>query len=143
MSASTAMASSTSVNNARAFWERLWRTSGINSIAWACVVLTAFPRAMLIMSGSFGLWRAGLISKRACRWRGRSRRARRARRHHVGEWRILGAGRRLFAVRLAHHRPGVGHGRDPRPDPKPCDPYCMVMPPLDCPQQRAQAALTR
>jgi len=31
---------------------------------WALVVLSSFPRAMLIMSGSFGLWRAGLISNR-------------------------------------------------------------------------------
>jgi hypothetical protein len=37
-------------------------TSGLNDFAWACVVLTSFPRAMLIMSGTFGLWRAGLIS---------------------------------------------------------------------------------
>jgi hypothetical protein len=37
-------------------------TSGLNDFAWACVVLTSFPRAMLIMAGSFGLWRAGLIS---------------------------------------------------------------------------------
>jgi hypothetical protein len=37
-------------------------TSGLNDFAWACVVLSSFPRAMLIMSGSFGLWRAGLIS---------------------------------------------------------------------------------
>jgi hypothetical protein len=37
-------------------------TSGLNDFAWALVVLTAFPRAMLIMSGAFGLWRAGLIS---------------------------------------------------------------------------------
>ena len=29
---------------------------------WAGVVLSSFPRAMLIMSGAFGLWRAGLIS---------------------------------------------------------------------------------
>lgn len=36
--------------------------SGLNDFAWACVVLTSFPRAMLIMSGAFGLWRAGLIS---------------------------------------------------------------------------------
>ena len=36
--------------------------SGLNDFAWACVVLTSFPRAMLIMSGTFGLWRAGLIS---------------------------------------------------------------------------------
>ena len=37
-------------------------TSGLNDFSWALVVLTAFPRAMLIMSGVFGLWRAGLIS---------------------------------------------------------------------------------
>ena len=37
-------------------------TSGLNDLSWALVVLTAFPRAMLIMSGVFGLWRAGLIS---------------------------------------------------------------------------------
>jgi hypothetical protein len=36
--------------------------SGLNDLAWACVVLTSFPRAMLIMSSAFGLWRAGLIS---------------------------------------------------------------------------------
>jgi len=37
-------------------------TSGLNDFAWGCAVLTSFPRAMLIMAGSFGLWRAGLIS---------------------------------------------------------------------------------
>ena len=37
-------------------------TSGLNDFAWASVVLSSFPRAMLIMSGTFGLWRAGLIS---------------------------------------------------------------------------------
>jgi hypothetical protein len=36
--------------------------SGLNDFAWASVVLTSFPRAMLIMAGTFGLWRAGLIS---------------------------------------------------------------------------------
>ena len=36
--------------------------SGLNDLAWACVVLSSFPRAMLIMSGTFGFWRAGLIS---------------------------------------------------------------------------------
>jgi len=39
-------------------------TSGLNDLTWALVVLTSFPRAMLVMSGSFGLWRAGLISNR-------------------------------------------------------------------------------
>jgi hypothetical protein len=37
-------------------------TSALNDLLWVGAVLTAFPRAMLIMSGSFGLWRAGLIS---------------------------------------------------------------------------------
>ena len=37
-------------------------TSGLNDFIWAGAVLTSFPRAMLIMSGSFGLWRARLIS---------------------------------------------------------------------------------
>jgi hypothetical protein len=37
-------------------------TSGLNDFAWACVVLTSFPRAMLVMAGTFGFWRAGLIS---------------------------------------------------------------------------------
>ena len=36
--------------------------SGLNDFVWAGVVLTSFPRAMLIMAGSFGLWRARLIS---------------------------------------------------------------------------------
>ncbi len=34
----------------------------LNDFTWACVVMTSFPRAMLIMSGTFGLWRAGMIS---------------------------------------------------------------------------------
>jgi hypothetical protein len=37
-------------------------TSGLNDFSWAVTVLSAFPRAMLIMSGAFGLWRAGMIS---------------------------------------------------------------------------------
>ena len=37
-------------------------TSDLNDFAWACNVLTSFPRAMLIMASAFGLWRAGLIS---------------------------------------------------------------------------------
>lgn len=36
--------------------------SGLNDLGWACFVLTSFPRAMLIMSTSLGLWRAKLIS---------------------------------------------------------------------------------
>ncbi len=37
-------------------------TSGLNDLTWAGVVLSSFPRAMLIMAAAFGLWRARLIS---------------------------------------------------------------------------------
>jgi hypothetical protein len=36
--------------------------SGLNDLSWAIIVLSSFARAMLIMSGVFGLWRANLIS---------------------------------------------------------------------------------
>jgi hypothetical protein len=39
-------------------------TSGLNDLTWVLLVLSAFPTAMLIMSGSFGLWRAGILSNR-------------------------------------------------------------------------------
>jgi hypothetical protein len=37
-------------------------TSGLNDVGWVGIVMTSFPRAMLIMAGTFGLWRAGIIS---------------------------------------------------------------------------------
>ena len=37
-------------------------TSGLNDFAWVLVVLSSFPRAMLIMASAFGFWRAKLIS---------------------------------------------------------------------------------
>lgn len=37
-------------------------TSGLGDVVWSTYVLSSFPRAMLIMAGSFGLWRAGLFS---------------------------------------------------------------------------------
>jgi hypothetical protein len=37
-------------------------TSGLNDLAWVCGVMASFPAAMLIMAGTFGLWRAGIIS---------------------------------------------------------------------------------
>ena len=37
-------------------------TSALNDTAWAGIVMSSFPRAMLIMGGTFGLWRAGMIS---------------------------------------------------------------------------------
>ncbi len=37
--------------------------SGLNDVTWALYVIASFPAAMLIMAGSFGLWRAEIISK--------------------------------------------------------------------------------
>jgi hypothetical protein len=37
-------------------------TSGLNDLARALPVTASFPAAMLIMAGTFGLWRAGVIS---------------------------------------------------------------------------------
>jgi len=37
-------------------------TAGLNDLSWILAVVASFPAAMLVMSGSFGLWRAGLIS---------------------------------------------------------------------------------
>lgn len=34
----------------------------LNDFSWAAFVLSSFPRAMMIMSAAFGLWRARLIS---------------------------------------------------------------------------------
>jgi hypothetical protein len=39
--------------------------SGLNDLWWALAVLSSFPRAMLIMAPTFGLWRAKLISNSA------------------------------------------------------------------------------
>jgi hypothetical protein len=44
-------------------------TSGLNDLVWVCIVMTSFPAAMLIMAGTFGLWRAGVISN-ALFWAG-------------------------------------------------------------------------
>ena len=35
---------------------------GLHDLGWALIVLSSFPRAMLVMSWAFGLWRARLIS---------------------------------------------------------------------------------
>lgn len=37
-------------------------TSGLNDLSWVLIVIASFPAAMLIMSGTFGLQRAGIIS---------------------------------------------------------------------------------
>src|SRR5262249_42553215 len=36
--------------------------TSLNDFGWALGVLSSFPLAMFIMAGSFGLWRAGLVS---------------------------------------------------------------------------------
>jgi len=103
-------------------------TSGLNDFAWALVVLSSFPRAMLIMASAFGLWRAGLISNALFAAGVGAVVAGLAWRYHVAERWILGAGRCLFAVRLADHRPRVGRGRELGPlDPKSCYARRMVI----------------
>jgi hypothetical protein len=37
-------------------------TSAIGQLGWSGFVVSSFPRAMLVMAGSFGLWRAKLLS---------------------------------------------------------------------------------
>jgi hypothetical protein len=54
ISAALAYSSADSGNNTVA--------SGLNDLVWAGIVITSFPRAMLIMAGTLGLWRAGIIS---------------------------------------------------------------------------------
>lgn len=36
--------------------------TGLNDLSWILAIVASFPAAMLVMSGSFGLWRAGIIS---------------------------------------------------------------------------------
>jgi hypothetical protein len=43
---------------------RLQVTSGLADLAFALTVISCFPAAMFVMSGAFGLFRAGIISKR-------------------------------------------------------------------------------
>jgi hypothetical protein len=38
--------------------------SSLNDFCWALAVLTSFPAAMVLMAGTFGLWRAQIISNR-------------------------------------------------------------------------------
>lgn len=39
--------------------------SALNDFSWAVIVIGWFPVAMLVMAGSFGLWRAGIFSSAA------------------------------------------------------------------------------
>ena len=56
ISTGAALAYSTGSPGARAL------LPGLHDFGWALIVLSSFPRAMLIMSWAFGLWRARLIS---------------------------------------------------------------------------------
>jgi hypothetical protein len=39
-------------------------TSALSDLGWVLTVIVSFPAAMFVMSGAFGLQRAGIISKR-------------------------------------------------------------------------------
>src|SRR5207245_10233806 len=96
-----------------------WRLVGACGVELVCARDAGHGGVVWALAG-----RADL--ERALRGVRRSRRARRAGRHHVDERRILGPGRRLCAVRLAHHRPRLGRGREPSPGPKSCYACWMV-----------------
>ena len=93
--------------------------AGLNDFAWAGVVLSSFPRAMLIMSAAFWTLASRTNLEPAARGRRCDRCVRSAARDHVDQRRILGARWGLFPVRLAAYRPPMDHGRQPRPlDPR-------------------------
>jgi hypothetical protein len=78
-------------------------TFRLNDLAWACVVIVSFPAAMLIMAGTFGLWWAGLISKRASgrTGSGRTRPAGRTTWARYGFWAPDGAYSRFISPIIA------------------------------------------
>jgi hypothetical protein len=82
-------------------------TSGLNDLSWVLIVVASFPAAMLIMAGTFGLQRAGIISKASFGAGGGGRGARPGRWDDLGQEWILGAGWCLCAVRHADHRSRV------------------------------------
>ena len=103
-------------------------TSGLNDLAWATVVLSSFPRAMMIMSAAFGTVAGEVDLQRPVRGGSCRRGAGLAGRHHLAEWRILGARRRLFAAGLAPDRSCMDPGREPRSlGPEPRYPRRVVM----------------
>jgi hypothetical protein len=58
-------------------------TYGLNDLSWVLLVVGSFLAAMFVMSGAFGLWRAGTSPRRSSR-RGDRRGARPGRRNDLG-----------------------------------------------------------
>jgi hypothetical protein len=90
-------------------------TSGLNDFSWVLMVIASFPAAMLIMAGTFGLQRAGIISNAFFGAGGGSPGARPGRGNDLGRQWILGAGRRPPTVRLTDRRPCVDRNRQRPP----------------------------
>src|SRR2546428_421349 len=61
-------------------------TAGLNDFVWALVVLSSFPRAMLVMAGAFGVRRGGRVYQRRV-WGGGGKAA----------WPVRGRGSRVGA----------------------------------------------
>jgi len=103
--------------------------SSLNDFSWSLAVLTSFPRAMLCHGSGIRAVAGKADLDRGLCGGGRSRRPHLTGRHDLDEKWILGAGWKLFAIRLAHHRSPVGRDRKPRPlDQKSCDASWMVTP---------------
>jgi len=153
MSASTtATASSTSVNTTRVFWERLWRMSGINFVAFAIIAyviygyqpqvgasadaLVAFydgHRTRILIAAAFSglnvlnlMWFAAAI-RTTLADAGQDGWGAAA----TASSTAVGALFLLFltvsaALAFSHHRPRLGRGREPSPGPKSCYACWMV-----------------
>jgi hypothetical protein len=92
-------------------------TSGLNDLTWALLVLSSFPIAMVIMSGSFGLWRAGILSSRGFALGVTAMVLPAPAGHDVGGRRILGPRRCVLAVRRTDRRGALDPRHQPRPAP--------------------------
>ena len=86
-------------------------TSALNDFSWAVIVLGWFPIAMLVMAGSFGLWRAGIFSSAAFQGGGNRHGAPPARHDDLGGRRLLGGGRWVCAVRPDDRDAPLDRGR--------------------------------
>src|SRR5438270_752823 len=111
MSASTTVTpSSTSAYTTPAFWERLWRMSGINFVVFLIIAYVIYGYQPQVGAPADAL---------VAFYDGHRTRI------------LIAAVFAGFAVRLAHHRPRVGPGREPGPlEPKPRYALGMVMPTL-------------
>ena len=118
----TAMRGSASLTTTPQFWERLWRSAGVQSVGLFVVAYFADD-----VSGIWSL--AGRTDlKRAVRGRRCGCGAPSAGRNHLAERRILGTRRSVLPDRITTYLALMPHGRQPRPlEPRSSYPRRMVI----------------